>query len=156
MPAVIHAYLGAASLQREASAEAECGWWRQVSSHTCCTPSELSFAASNVICPQDSGRHGVREAGAVTPLVQLLDSPQSKVQARAVGALHNLSSDSNSIRLIRRGGGIPKLVHLLRWAPRLGLVVSARSNMQMHSPFCWDGHWTNRRRQPPSKLCAGF
>ena len=77
---------------------------------TCCTPEKLCC-----ICWQESGRHGVREAGAVTPLVQLLDSPQCKVQARAVGALHNLSSDSNSIRLIRRGGGIPKLVHLLRW-----------------------------------------
>jgi len=31
-----------------------------------------------------------------------------------VGALHNLSSDSTSIRTIRRSGGIPKLVALLR------------------------------------------
>lgn len=63
---------------------------------------------------QEQGRHAVGEADAVAPLISLLDSAHAKVRSRAVGALHNLSSDSTSIRTIRRSGGIPKLVALLR------------------------------------------
>jgi len=36
-------------------------------------------------------------------------------QARAAGALHNLSSDAAAIPLVRCAGGIPPLVALLEW-----------------------------------------
>lgn len=37
-----------------------------------------------------------------------------QVKARAVGALHNMSSDVDAIRVIRRKGGIKWLIRLLR------------------------------------------
>lgn len=63
---------------------------------------------------QEQGRRAVGEADAVAPLIKLLDSAHTKVRSRAVGALHNLSSDSSSIRTIRHCDGIPKLVALLK------------------------------------------
>ena len=63
---------------------------------------------------QEQGRRAISAADAVAPLVKLLDSAHTKVRSRAVGALHNLSSDSSSIRTIRHCGGIPKLVALLK------------------------------------------
>ena len=63
----------------------------------------------------------MRDADAVPALIALLRSPHPKVKARVVGALHNLSSDSGTIRIIRRNDGILQLVDLLRyciaWSP---------------------------------------
>mmetsp|Transcript_7612 Transcript_7612/g.25214 ORF Transcript_7612/g.25214 Transcript_7612/m.25214 type:complete len:334 (+) Transcript_7612:62-1063(+) len=67
------------------------------------------------ICFQEKGRLSVRDVGAIPPILELLDpSCAVKVQTRAVGAIHNMSSDPDSIRIIRRQQGIPKLVELLR------------------------------------------
>ena len=69
---------------------------------------------SKVCANQEQGRRAIGQADAVAPLIKLLDSAHTKVRSRAVGALHNLSSDSTSIRTIRHCGGIPKLVSLLK------------------------------------------
>ena len=53
------------------------------------------------ICFQSKGRVEVRELGGIKALVKLLGSSDDKVQTRAVGALHNISSDAQSIVLIR-------------------------------------------------------
>ena len=58
----------------------------------------------------------MRELGAVPELVKLLDAPHSKLVARAVGALHNLSSDAQSVLAIREAGGVSPIVTLLRHA----------------------------------------
>ena len=79
----------------------------------CTARSAVHFTVSSALW-QEQGRHAVGEAAAVAPLIFLLDSVHTKVRSRAVGALHNLSSDSTSIRTIRRSGGIPRLVALLR------------------------------------------
>lgn len=43
-------------------------------------------------------------------LLPLLSSSNVRVVARAAGAIHNLSSDAESIRIIRKYCGIPRLV----------------------------------------------
>ena len=65
---------------------------------------------------QEAGRRAVIEAGAVVPLTRLLHAPEVRVHARAAGALHNLSSHPEAVRLIRLADGIPCLVQLLRSA----------------------------------------
>jgi hypothetical protein len=70
-----------------------------------------------------------REEGAVPALVALLASPDARVQNRAVGALHNLSSEPKAIRGIRRRGGIPLLVALLG-SPTLHAAGSAAGTLQ--------------------------
>ena len=47
--------------------------------------------------------------GAIPAILLLLDNTNSKVRTRAVGAIHNMSSDPDSIRIIRRKEGIPRL-----------------------------------------------
>jgi hypothetical protein len=54
------------------------------------------------ICFQKSGRAAMGGLDVVPQLVQLLASEHGKVGVRAIGALHNLSSDPKAIRLIRR------------------------------------------------------
>ena len=51
----------------------------------------------------------------IPAILQLLATSlgNTKVQMRAVGAIHNLSSDADSIRAIRVKDGIPLLVSLL-------------------------------------------
>lgn len=51
---------------------------------------------------QKAGRAALRSVPVVPPLVELLAATEPRVASRAVGALHNLSSDSEAIRLIRR------------------------------------------------------
>ena len=87
---------------------------QEASTHT--KLSLFLFCGRHLCVLQEQGRRAVGEADAVAPLISLLDSAHAKVRSRAVGALHNLSSDSTSIRTIRRSGGIPKLVALLRWS----------------------------------------
>lgn len=54
------------------------------------------------ICFQKNGRKAIRLAGAVPSIISLLGSDDTKVCTRSVGALHNVSSDPDSIRIIRR------------------------------------------------------
>jgi hypothetical protein len=63
---------------------------------------------------QPQGRQAAREFDAVPALLALLPSDSSKVQLRAVGSLQNLSCDPQTIQLLRRSGGIPALLALLR------------------------------------------
>jgi len=84
------------------------------------------------ICFQESGRTTVRDVGAIPDILNLLkDSCQVKVQTRAVGAIHNMSSDSDSIRTIRRKDGIPRLVQLLSsdQPPICGSAAGALQNI---------------------------
>lgn len=66
---------------------------------------------------QELGRKAVVEAGGVLPLTTLLQAPEAHVHARAAGALHNLSSHPEAIRILRMGDAIPRLVELLRYIP---------------------------------------
>ena len=63
---------------------------------------------------QEAGRQAVLEAGGVLPLTTLLQVPEPQVHARAAGALHNLSSHPEAIRIIRMADAIPRLTDLLR------------------------------------------
>ena len=58
------------------------------------------------ICFQKEGRTFVRELGAIEAVLPLLASANLKVQTRAVGAVHNMSSEPEAIRVIRRLGGL--------------------------------------------------
>jgi hypothetical protein len=85
------------------------------------------------ICYQDTGKKVVRDHGAIPSLVTLLGSQAAaksiKVKTRAVGALHNLSTDVGSIRLIRGCQGIPILIDLLK-APEPVIAGSAAGAIQ--------------------------
>ena len=52
---------------------------------------------------QKEGREAVKRGGGVAVLLKLLQREQldAKVQQRAVGALHNLSSEADAIKLVR-------------------------------------------------------
>ena len=65
------------------------------------------------ICFQYMGRAAANDHHVVQALVPLLTSTHSVVRDRAIGCVHNLSSDSTSIREIREMGAIPGLVSLL-------------------------------------------
>ena len=54
------------------------------------------------ICYQKPGRAAIRSTDAVESLVGLLGCDTAKVVTRVVGALHNISSDTQAIRAIRR------------------------------------------------------
>ena len=54
------------------------------------------------ICYQKAGRAAVRGTEAAAQLCALLSSSHPKVSMRAAGALHNVSSDADAIRSIRR------------------------------------------------------
>lgn len=54
------------------------------------------------ICYQKPGRAAIRTTDAVESLTGLLGCDSPKVVTRAVGALHNISSDTQAIRAIRR------------------------------------------------------
>lgn len=64
--------------------------------------------------PQSAGRDSFLTHGGIPVLLPLLESPNPRVLARATGALHNVSSSSEAIRVVRKWGGIPKLARLLR------------------------------------------
>ncbi len=66
---------------------------------------------------QARGRQAARDCDAVSALVALLPSDSPIVVLRALAALQNLSCDPQSVRLIRRCGGIEPLVALLWSAP---------------------------------------
>ena len=59
------------------------------------------------ICYQRRGRASLRGAGLVPKLAALLAAENKKVRARAVGALHNVSSDAEAIRAVRRCAAAP-------------------------------------------------
>ena len=71
----------------------------------------------------------MRQLGAIAAVLPLLSSPSLKVQTRAVGAVHNISSEPEAIRLIRRLEGIPPLVLLLR-TPSAAVCGSAAGALQ--------------------------
>lgn len=56
------------------------------------------------ICFQKSGRAAVRGTEAAAHLCSLLSSGNARVTMRAAGALHNVSTDADAIRSIRRCG----------------------------------------------------
>lgn len=68
------------------------------------------------ICFQEKGRVSVRDLDGVPAMLRLLAEcgGNVKVQTRAIGAIHNMSSDADSIRLIRAKEGIPLVVDLLK------------------------------------------
>ena len=68
------------------------------------------------ICFQEKGRNSVRDLDGVPAVLSLLAECRGnvKVQTRAIGAIHNMSSDADSIRLIRAKEGIPLVVDLLK------------------------------------------
>ena len=68
------------------------------------------------ICFQEKGRVSVRDLDGVPAMLRLLAEcgGNVKVQTRAIGAIHNMSSDADSIRLIRAKEGIPLVVELLK------------------------------------------
>jgi|EP00945_MAST-04E_sp_MAST-4E-sp1_P005300 hypothetical protein len=82
------------------------------------------------ICFQEYGRVAVRESSdAIGSLVQLMKSQDPLLLARAVGAIHNISSDRFSIHLVREAGGLPILVDHLR-TPNTGIPASAAGALQ--------------------------
>ncbi|KAK9907605.1 hypothetical protein WJX75_006894 [Coccomyxa subellipsoidea] len=60
------------------------------------------------------GRQAARDCAAIPGLLALLGTGDGRVRARAVGALHNLSCDPQSVRMTRRSNGIGPLVALLK------------------------------------------
>ena len=58
--------------------------------------------AAQSVCFQRAGRLAMRGTQLVPRLVELLGSEEGRVAARAVGALHNVSSDAEAIRIVRR------------------------------------------------------
>ena len=63
-------------------------------------------------------------------MLPLLASANLKVQTRAVGAVHNMSSEPEAIRVIRRLGGVPLLIQLLR-VPSAPVCGSAAGALQV-------------------------
>ncbi|GAB4817590.1 hypothetical protein N2152v2_004636 [Parachlorella kessleri] len=59
--------------------------------------------AVQTVCYQKEGREAVKRGGGVAVLLKLLQREEldAKVQQRAVGALHNLSSEADAIKLVR-------------------------------------------------------
>lgn len=87
------------------------------------------------ICYQKSGRAAVRGTEAAAQLCGLLSSTNPRLVMRAAGALHNVSSDADAIRSIRR---------YVLWAPALFTQViawhctrqSPSVSMQFHRIMC--------------------
>lgn len=58
----------------------------------------------------------MREAGGIQNITSLLsNSNDTVVKCRAIGAIHNLSSDFESIAIIREQNAIPALILLLKY-----------------------------------------
>lgn len=89
---------------------------------------------------QREGREAVRRAGGVGVLVKLLlrDALGPKVRQRVVGALHNLSSEADAVRLVREQGGIPPLAAVLRCADAgtAAAAVGALQNLSREAASC--------------------
>ena len=62
---------------------------------------------------QEEGRVHIRELDILDHIIPLLAHSSVKVRTRAVGVVHNMSSDVPSIAVIRSGGGIQHLVNML-------------------------------------------
>lgn len=75
-----------------------------------------SAGAIQSISFQKSGRTYIKEnfpSPLITSLVKCVSSPHPKVCARAVGALHNLSTNLELVVIMREVDGIPPLVRVL-------------------------------------------
>ena len=93
------------------------GWWswrsrRERSSRDVDVQASAAGALQS-ICFQYCGRSAAKEAHVISALVPLMCSEHNNVRDRAIGCVHNLSSDSLSIRELREMGAIPNLVDLL-------------------------------------------
>ncbi|QDZ24965.1 ARM repeat domain-containing protein [Chloropicon primus] len=71
-------------------------------------------ALQSVSYHEEGRKELLASEGLLPRIVNLLASQEPKVRARAVGALHNLSSEPGTIRIIRNESGIEQLVELLR------------------------------------------
>ncbi|CAM9513981.1 unnamed protein product [Scytosiphon promiscuus] len=72
------------------------------------------LGAIQSVCFEKPGRDATRNSGIIGAIVSLLEDGSPKVRARALGTVHNLSTDARSIGIIRKEGGLPRLVRLLR------------------------------------------
>lgn len=84
------------------------------------------------ICFQAEGKDSVRQSGAIRPVIQLLTCKDTTVRSRAVGVIHNLSSDLSIVPDLRIGGAIPDLIALLH-DPNVNISVSAAGCIQNFS-----------------------
>ena len=78
----------------------------------------LSSAAGAIqsICYQKRGQRSLVSLGGLPTLLNMINLRKYtnlKVLSRAIGALHNLSSDTEAIQTIRRNGGIDMIIELL-------------------------------------------
>ncbi|CAM9231079.1 unnamed protein product, partial [Choristocarpus tenellus] len=73
------------------------------------------LGALQSVCFERAGREVARaDVGVIRRVVRLLVSSSPKVRARALGAVHNLSTDPGLIGVIREEGGLAPLVGMLR------------------------------------------
>ncbi len=78
----------------------------------------------------EEGRKQLRATRSILPrVIAFLRSSDPKVKARAVGALHNLSSDPETIHVIRKERGIEVLVGLLK-DKKTAIAASAAGALQ--------------------------
>jgi hypothetical protein len=98
-----------------------------VSAEAACQASSLGALQS--ILYTRRGRDEARRFGLTELAVKLLNSPCSEVQARALGCVHNLSTDTVNLGPILQEGGTEPLVHLLR-APSPGVCSDAAGTIQ--------------------------
>ena len=98
-----------------------------------CNDVKLQASAAGAlqsICFQSYGRGAVRDTdNCIHSLVQLMKSNDPVLQARTVGAIHNISSDTFSIHMIREAGAIDILISHLQ-SPYKGVCGSAAGAIQ--------------------------
>jgi hypothetical protein len=104
------------------------------------------------ICFQKKGRACLRDADLVPKLLNLLGSEHAKVKARAVGALHNVSSDAEAIRAIRRCALNCLNVIKLQVVPWNGKVLRHGTSHEMQEVVC---AVTAQSTEVRGRLCVG-
>eukprot|EP01023_Acetabularia_acetabulum_P018389 TRINITY_DN19287_c1_g1_i1.p1 TRINITY_DN19287_c1_g1~~TRINITY_DN19287_c1_g1_i1.p1 ORF type:complete len:341 (-),score=14.82 TRINITY_DN19287_c1_g1_i1:176-1198(-) len=66
------------------------------------------------ICFQKKGRVAIRSINGIRCLVQLIQSSDEVLQMRALGAIHNLSADPASLKILRNLEIIPTSIYMLK------------------------------------------
>jgi hypothetical protein len=84
------------------------------------------------ICFQKEGKEFIRQSGALNQIVEFLGCSDATVRSRAVGALHNLSSELQVVIELRDCLAIPSLVSLLKDA-NVSIAASAAGCIQNFS-----------------------